>query len=101
MRLAVFATEHAARTVTRAVTGGVALRGLFDFQHQIERHAEATAKLAIAAGAFAKFMLTEMQRETRLGNFDAAEFQTAYRMPLADRRPAVAARRRAAAGPCL
>src|SRR5258708_17565535 len=39
-----------------------------------------------------------MQGETRFRNFEAAEFQTADRMPLPDRRPAVAARRGPAAG---
>ena len=66
MRRAVFAAEHAAGTVTRAITGGVAKCGLFGFQNQIERYAKATAELAIAAGAFAKFMLPEMQAESAL-----------------------------------
>src|SRR5258708_21129280 len=39
-----------------------------------------------------------MQGETHFRNFEAAEFQTADRMPLPDRRPAVAARRGPAAG---
>src|SRR5258708_33681836 len=39
-----------------------------------------------------------MQRETRFRDLEAAEFQAADRMPLPDRRPAVAAWRGAAAG---
>ena len=101
MRLAILAAEHAAGTVARAVARGVAFRDLFRLQHQIERHAEAAAMLAVAAGARAEFMRAEMQGKAHLGDFEAAELQPADRMPFADRRPAVAARRRAAAGPRL
>ena len=101
MRLAVLAAEHAAGAMARAIARRVAFRDLFRLQHQIERHAEAAAKLAVAAGAGAEFMVAEMQGKAHLGDFEAAELQPADRMPLADRRPAVAARRRAAAGPRL
>ena len=64
MRLAVLAAEHPARTVAHAVAGGVGQRGLCRFQHQIERDAEAAAKLSVAAGVGAELMVAEMQRET-------------------------------------
>src|SRR5918992_1673515 len=101
MRLAVLTAEHAARTVARAVAGGIALRRPFRLQHQIERHAEATTMLSVAAGAGAEFMHAEMQGKAHFGDLQAAELQPADRVPLADRRPAVAAGRRAAAGPRL
>ncbi len=43
-------------------------------------------------------MLPEMQREAHFGDLQTAEFEAAHRVPLADRRPAVAAGRGAAAG---
>ena len=101
MRHAVLATKHAAGAMARAVAGGVGKCGLFGFQHQIERDAEAAAKLAVAARARAKFMVAEMQRKPHFGDFDAAELDAAHGVPFADRRPAVAARRGAAAGPGL
>src|SRR3954471_22580817 len=101
MRLAVLAAERAARGMPRAVPCGVAFRDLLRLQYQIERHAETAAKLAVTAGAGAEFMLPEMQGKAHFGHFKTAELQPADRMPLTDRRPAVAARRRAAAGPRL
>ena len=58
-------------------------------------------ELPVAAGAGAEFMTAEVQRKAHLGDLDAAELEAADRVPLADRRPAVAAGRRAAAGPRL
>src|SRR5207302_9211339 len=81
--------------------GGVAFRDLFRLRHQIERHAETAAILAVAAGAGTEFMLPEMQGKTYFGDLQAAELQPADGVPFADRRPAVAARRRAAARPRL
>ena len=52
MRLAVLAAEHAAGAVAHAIARGVAERGLFGLQHQIERDAEPAAKLAVAAGVW-------------------------------------------------
>src|SRR5882757_6280154 len=98
MRLPVLAAEHAARAVPRAVTGSVAFGVLFRLQHQIQRDTEAAAILPVAARAGAKFMPAEMQREAHFGDLEAAEFEATDRMPLADRRPAVTARRGAAAG---
>src|SRR6266576_6575405 len=46
-------------------------------------------------------MVTEMQGKPHLGDFDAAELDAADRVPFADRRPAVASRRGAAAGTSL
>ena len=77
MRLAVLTAEHAAWTVARAVAGSVALGRLLDFQHQIQRDAETAAKLAVAAGAVAEFVLAEMQGKAGFGDFDAAELQAA------------------------
>ena len=91
MRCAVFAAEHAARSMAGAVARSVAARRLFDFQHQIERNAETATELAVATGAFAEFMATEVQGKARLGHFKTAEFETTNRVPFADRRPAVAA----------
>src|SRR5262245_24958348 len=54
--------------------------------------------LALAAGVGAEFMAAEMQREAHLGDLDATELEAADAVPLADRRPAVAARGCAAAG---
>ena len=56
MRLAILAAEHAARAMPCAIARGISLRRLFDFQHHIERDAEAAAMLAIAAGAGAEFV---------------------------------------------
>ena len=98
MRRAVLAAEHAAGAVPRPIARGIAERRLFGFEDEIERHPEAAAKLAVAAGIGQEFVVAEMQREARFRHFEAAEFQAADRMPLPDRRPAVAARRRAAAG---
>src|SRR5438445_470585 len=91
MRLAVLAAEHAARSVARAVARGVATRRFFNLKHQIEGNAETAAELAVATGTFAEFMAAKVQWEARLGNFETTEFETAHRVPLADRRPAVAA----------
>ena len=101
MRLAVLAAEHAAGTVARAIARGVAARGLFDLQHQIEGNAEAAAELAVATGTFAEFMAAEVQGKARLGDFETAELEAADRVPFADRRPAVAAGGSPAARPRL
>ena len=79
------------RAQARAVARGVALRQLLRLQHQVERHAETAPMLAVTPGAGAKFMRAEMQRKARFGHLETAEFESADRMPLADRRPAVAA----------
>ncbi len=84
--------------MARASARRVGPRGLCRFQHQIERDTEATAKLSVSAGAWAKFMMTEMQGKPHLGDFDAAELDAADAVPFADRRPAVAAGGSAAAG---
>src|SRR6266567_2466515 len=97
MRFAVFAAEHPAGTMTRAIARAIAARGLFGFQHEIKRNAKPAAKLPAAAGPGAEFVMAEVQGKTHLGNLDAAELEAADRVPLADRRPAVAAGRRAAA----
>src|ERR1700704_3982265 len=98
MRLAVLAAEHAAGPMAHAIARGVALCGLRRLQHQIKGDTETAAKLSVAARTGAEFMLPEMQRETHFRNFETAEFEAANRVPLADRRPAVAAGGGAAAG---
>src|SRR5204863_7278005 len=92
MRFAVLAAEHAARSVARAIARSVATRRLFGLQHQIEGDAEAAAKLAVATRTFTEFMTAEVQGKARFGNLNAAEFETANRVPFADRRPAISAR---------
>src|SRR3954463_11418417 len=101
MRRAVLAAEHAARPITHALARGIAARGLCDLQHHVEGNAETAAELAVAAGAGAEFMMAEVERKAHFGDLDAAEFQASYAMPLADRRIAVAARRRAPTRPRL
>src|SRR6478672_530776 len=54
--------------------------------------------LSVAAGAGAEFVTAEMQGKAHLGDFQAAELEATDRMPLADRRIAIAAGRGAAAG---
>src|SRR5258708_1337916 len=98
MRLSGLAAEHAAGAITDAIAGGVAFRGFLRLQYQIERDTETAAKLSVAARIGAEFMLPEMQREAHFGDLQTAEFEAAHRVPLADRRPAVAAGRGAAAG---
>src|ERR1700730_19404860 len=95
---AVLAAKHSTGSVTRAVARRVGPRRIFRIQHQAERATQAAAKLSVAAGARAKFMVTEMQGKPHLGDFDAAELDAADAVPFADRRPAVAAGRSAAAG---
>src|SRR6266566_4133634 len=75
MRLAIFAAEHAAGAMTRAVAGSVALRRLLRFQNEVERNAEAAAILSVAAGAGAEFMPRKMQRKPGFRDFEAAEFE--------------------------
>src|SRR3984893_13290257 len=55
--------------------------------------------LSVAAGIGEVLVMAEMQGKARFRDLDAAEFQAADSVPLADRRPAVAARRSAAARP--
>src|ERR1700760_4325131 len=98
MRRRVLAAEHAASAVADAVARGVAERRLLGLDHEIERDAEPAAMLSVAAGIGEILVMAEMQGEARFRDFDAAEFQAADGVPLADRRPAVAARRGAAAG---
>src|SRR5262249_32138592 len=99
VRLAVLATEHAARAVARAVACRVGFCGLADLDFQIEVDAEAAAIAPLAAGVGTEFVPAEMQRKAHLCDLDAAEFDATDGVPLADRRPAVAAGRRAAARP--
>src|SRR5215831_107406 len=99
MRHAVLAAEHAGRAVGRPLARGIAERGLLRLHDEIKRDAEPAAMLSVAAGIGEIFVLAEMQGKARLGHFDAAELQAARGMPLADRRPAVALRGRAAARP--
>src|SRR3954453_21307869 len=98
LRLFVLDANRAARAMARAVPCGGAFRAPLSLQHQIERHAETAAKLAVTAGAGAEFMLPEMQGKAHFGDFETTELQPADRMPFADRRPAIAARRRATTG---
>src|SRR5262249_7702975 len=91
MWLAVATTKHAARAVTSALARGIGTRGLFRLDDEVERDAEPAAELPLAAGVGAKFVPLEQQRKARLGHLAAAELQAAHRVPLADRRPAVAA----------
>src|SRR6516165_464770 len=91
MRLGVRAAEHAGRAMPRTLARGVCQRDLVGFDDKIKRHAKPAAKLAVAGGIGQKFMVAKMQREARFGNLQTAKFQAADRMPLADRRPAVAA----------
>ena len=85
MRLPTFAAEHAAGAMTRAIARSIAARGFFSFQHEIKRNAETAAKLPVAAGPGAEFMMAEVQGKAHLGNLDAAEFDAADRVPFADR----------------
>src|SRR4051794_29762790 len=101
MRRAVLAAKHAARPVAHALAGGIAERGLCRLQHHVEGDAESAAKLTIAAGAGAEFVMTEVEREAHLGHFDAAELQAANAVPFADRGITVATRRCATTGPRL
>src|SRR5262249_61389765 len=98
-RVAVRAADQAAGALANAVARGVAGRRLFGLDHEIERDAEPAAMLAVAAGIGEVLVVAEMQGKARLRDLDAAEFQAADGVPLADRRPAVAAGRGAAAGP--
>src|SRR5215468_12749851 len=98
MRHAVLAAEHAAGPVAHAFARGVAERGLFRLQHHVEGDAEPAAELPVAAGAGTEFVLAEVERKSHFGDFDAAEFQSAHAMPLADRGIAVTAGGCAAAG---
>src|SRR5450755_3356700 len=101
MSCTVLAAEHAAGAVAHAIAGGVRKRRLCGLHDQIKRDAEAAAELPVTAGTGAKFMMGKVQGESHLGDLDAAELDAADRMPFADRRPAVAARRGTAAGPRL
>jgi hypothetical protein len=49
VRNAVFASKHSTRSIAGTIPSGVGKRRLRSFQHQIERDAEAAAKLSIAA----------------------------------------------------
>src|SRR5262245_64430348 len=98
MRHAVLAAKHTAGAVAHALARGVAERGLCRLQHHVEGDAEPTAELPVAAGAGTELVLAEVERKSHFGDFDAAEFQSAHAMPLADRGIAVAAGRCAAAG---
>ena len=64
MRHAVLAAKHAAGTVAHALAGGIAARGLCRLQHHVEGDAEAAAKLAVAAGAGAEFVMTKVAAES-------------------------------------
>ena len=77
MRRAVLAAQHSAWTIAHAVARGVAARGLFDLHHQIERDAEPAAKLAVAAGVGAEFVMAEIQGKAHFGDLDAAELDAA------------------------
>src|SRR5262249_6918325 len=98
MRRAVLAAQHAAGPVAHAFARGIAERGFLRLKHHVEGNAEPAAELAVAAGAGAEFMKAEVKRKAHFGDLDAAEFQAAHTVPLADRRITVAAGRGAAAG---
>jgi hypothetical protein len=84
VRDAVFASKHSTGTITRTVARGVGTRGLRSFKHQVERNTEATAKLSIAARTGPEFMVTEVQRKSNLGDFNAAKLDSANGVPFAD-----------------
>src|SRR5580692_9150180 len=99
MRRGVFATKHAGGAISDALARGVAERELLGLEDEFERYSKPAAILSIAAGVRRILMLAEMQRETRFRHLDAAEFQPADRIPLADRRIAITIRRGPAARP--
>ena len=88
---AVSAAKHPAGAIAHAIAGRIGTRRLCGFQHEIERDAETAAKLPVATGACAEFMVPEIEGKARLGDLDASELDAADRVPFADRRPAVAA----------
>src|SRR6202030_772520 len=101
MRQAVRAAEDAAGAVAHAVTGGVADRRLGGFDDHLDNPAGAAAEFAFTAGIGAEFVAAEEQREAHLGHFETAEFDPTGGLPFAAPGPAVARRRRSAAGPRL
>src|SRR5271166_6831158 len=101
VRQAVRAAEDAASAMAHAVPGGVADRRLGGFDDHLDDPARPAAEFAGAPRVGAKFVATEKQREAHLGHFETAELDPACRLPFAGPRPAVAGRRRPAAGPRL
>src|SRR3546814_6384336 len=85
--------------VAQAVAGGVGDRRLRGFDGEAEIAAGTADEAPVTPGIRAELVATEEQREPRLGDLDRAELQAAGGVPLAGVVPAIAARRRAAAGP--
>src|SRR5271169_3122050 len=98
---AVGAAEDAAGAVAHAVAGGVGDRRLGGLDDHLDNPAGPAAILADAARIGAEFMAAKEQRKTQFGHFETAELDPARGLPLTGARPAVAARRRAAARPRL
>ena len=92
MRHAVGATEDAAGAITHAVAGGVANSRFGSLDDHLHDPAGTAAVLASATGIGAEFMAPEEQRETHLGDFEAAELDAACRLPLPRTGPAVTRR---------
>src|SRR5262245_36048757 len=98
MRQAVLAAEQAVRRVADAVAGRVGDRRLLDIDPQAQHRADAAAMRAVARGIRSELVALEGQRKARLGDLDAAELDPARGLAFARGLPAVAHRRRAAAG---
>src|SRR5262249_53975774 len=101
MRHAVGPAENAAGAVAHAIARGVADGRRGGLDHHFEDSAGAAAVSPGATGIGAEFVATKEQREAHFGDFEAAEFDAACRLPLAGARPAIAGRRGAAARPRL
>ncbi len=101
VRLAVLAAEHAAGAILDAVAGRVADRRLRRLDHQLEFAARAAAIAPVAAAVGAELVRRKNSGKRTSVHLEAAELDAAGRLPLAGARPAVARRRRAAAGPRL
>src|SRR5205823_5401502 len=101
VRQAIRAAENAAGAVLDAVAGGVAERRLRCLDDHLDNAAGPAAILPGATRIRAEFVRLEEQRKAHFGDFEAAEFDAARRLPLAAAGPAIAGRGRAAAGPRL
>src|ERR1041385_102730 len=91
--------QYPAGAMARAIACRVGNRGLLCFDHESQESPRSPTKCAVSAGIRPEFMTRKEQRKSRLGYFQAAEFDAAGRMPLARARPTVARRRGAAARP--
>src|SRR5262245_21227069 len=90
MRRAILASKYPVWAIAHAIARGVCHSGFCDLDLQLQLGSGAAAEFSSPGGIRAKLMSLQEQGEADLSHFDAAEFNTTSRLPLACGRPAIA-----------